>query len=141
MKKDNIYLVLIYFFIFISIKKIYDLFIIYKYPTFEDIDKQADSIDFIFVIRDILSAISFLFILYILFSFKLNKFIFTIVTLLLIQNILYFLIDKRYIYYLIDEKNLDMDTIIFIDGTFNNITNVIVFVYALYILANIFRTS
>jgi hypothetical protein len=141
MKKDNIYLVLIYFFIFTAIKKIYDVTIDYKFPTYEEKIQAPDSLKFLFTIRNIFAAISILFILFILFSFKLNTFISTIVIIFLIQNIVYFLTDKRYIKYLIDEKYINMGTIIFIDGTFNTITNVMVLLYAFYILANIFRTT
>jgi len=137
----NIYSLLICFFIFIFIKKIYDIAIIYKYPTFEDIDKQDSSLDFIFLFKDILSVTAIIFILYILFSFKVNNFIFTVVILIFIHNILYFLIDKRYIYYFVDKKNIDMDQLIFIDGTINNIANVLVLLYTIYILIQIFRTS
>jgi hypothetical protein len=140
MKYNNVYSVLIYFFIFIVIKKSYDIIIDYKFPTYEYIEQADKSLNFLFVIRDIFAFISIVFIFYILFSFKINIFILLILLFLIIQNIIYFIVDKRYIYYFIDKKNINIDSLIFIDGTINNLSNIIVILFSSYILVKIFRS-
>jgi hypothetical protein len=141
MKQDNIYLVLIYFFIFTSIKKIYDVTVDYKFPTYEDKVQAPDSLQFLFTIRDILATITILYVLYILFTFKVNIFILSILLFFFIHNILYFVVDRRYIYNFIDKKYIDMETIVFIDGTVNNLTNILIIFFTIYVLINIFRSS
>ena len=141
MKQDNIYLVLIYFFIYTSIKKIYDVTLDYKFPTYEDKVNAPDSLQFLFKIRDILATITISYVLYILFTFKVNIFILSILLFFFTHNILYFVVDRRYIYNFIDEKYIDMETIIFIDGTVNTLTNVLIILFTIYVLTNIFRSS
>jgi hypothetical protein len=140
-KNNNVYSILIIFFIFIAIKKTYDIFIDYKYPTYEYIEKADSSQQYLFTIRNLFSLSSIVFILYIIYFFKLNTFIFTILILFFIQNIMYFLIDKRYIYNFVDKENLNMNLIILIDKVFNGSLNLIVGLYAFYVLINIFRKT
>ena len=54
---------------------------------------------------------------------------------------MYFLIDKRYIYNFVDKDNLNMNLIILIDKVFNGSLNLIVGLYAFYVLINIFRKT
>jgi hypothetical protein len=140
-KNNNVYSILIIFFIFIAIKKTYDIIIDYKYPTYEYIEKADPSQKYLFTIRNLFSLSSIVFILYIICFFKLNSFIFIILILFFIQNIMYFLIDKRYIYNFVDKENLNMNVIILIDKVFNGSLNLIVALYAFYVLINIFRRT
>ena len=138
---SNVYSVLIYFFIFIAIKKVYDIVMEYNYPTYEDEQLAPKSVHFLFTLRNILAIMSMVFITLIVFSYKLNTYISVLLFLLFIHNIVHFLFEERYIFMFVDKKNIDMNTITLIDGTFNNVSNLIVVFYAFYILLKIFKSS
>ena len=141
MKDNNVYSILIYYFIFVAIKKTYDLFMEYKYPTFEDMEKANASNSFLLKLRDSLAVSSVSWGLYIIFNYKTNNYILVILSILILTNFMYFLIERRFIYYFVDKKNLNMDVVMFVDSIINNVCNLMVALYAFYVVLKIYSTN
>lgn len=140
MKNSNTYLVLIYYFIFVFIKRTIDFTAEYFYPVNQDLEYTKKNLGIfkgrnIDILREVLTFISMLLSLYIVLSFKLNTYILSILSILIISNIFYLLVDEGYIYLMFNDKK-SIDTILYIDkindNRFINVMLVSYFAYVLY---------
>jgi hypothetical protein len=134
MKNDTSYLILTRYLGFIILKKIIDVIMEIKYPTYESLSNAPKFWKFLDNVRLFLNLIDIIFIVYILYSIKLNIYLYVVFVLLLITNIFYFLVDERYLYAIIDKKNINMNTITWLDGFLGPIYNILALVYIIYIL-------
>jgi hypothetical protein len=138
MRNENVYITLIYFTIFIFTKKILDIIVEINVPTYKDLDKKSEFVKMLVKIRDLLSLVTIVSILYLFCFYKLNKYLVFLFALLLVYNIEYFLIDHRFIYYFFNNNAFNNKTIDFLDTNSDMFYNFIISVYCMYVLVVIF---
>ena len=135
---ENIYTLLIGFFIFIVYQKSFALFMEYKFPTYQDVQNSSPYWQNMYKLRVFNALISFVFIMYILLNYKANQYIFVIFSLLLISNINFFLFNNELIYYVIPRNN-DTNTFVnFMTTKTNKYLNYITALYVIYASLKIF---
>jgi len=86
------------------------------YPTYEDVLEGTPVVKNAFFLRNILSILCVLFIFYLFMKYTLNNFLYTILTIVLITCIFFFLFSDRLIYYFIKQTNTNLVTVRFIDN-------------------------
>jgi hypothetical protein len=142
MKVNNsIYILLIYFVIFLIIKNTFDTTMDVLYPTYEDVLEGTPAVKNAFFLRNILSILCVLFIFYLFMKYTLNNFLYTILTIVLITCIFFFLFSDRLIYYFIKQTNTNLVTVRFIDTYSSIIFNNVLLMYCLFIIIQIFRIN
>lgn len=137
MEKSIVYYFLICFTIFTFIKKILGAIIESDYPIRKEAEKAGPIWKIMSDFRFITNVLSLIFITTFLLSVKLNIFLYTILVLLLIGDIEYFLVDCRFITYIlnIDNNNywlkyLDKNFSLYFDSLFS--------IFSLYAITEIF---
>jgi hypothetical protein len=129
---------LIFFVVFIFIKKIVDLVVEAKFPTYNDVKKSSSFWQNLVNFDSFLQIISAIFVIYFLMFFNLNYFIKIIFIIILLQSIKYFLVEDRYIFLFIDNNNNNQKIIDLVDIYTDGLSNLIISVFALYALVKIF---
>jgi len=142
MKDTNIsslYFLLICFVIFLIVKNTFDATMDVLYPLYEDIERGNSTVKKAFVFRNILSIICMTFIFYLFINYKLNNYLCTILLLVLLTCINFFLVCDRYIYYFIKPNNNNLAIVKFLDAYGSMSFNYIILTYSLYIIIQLFR--
>jgi len=141
MKNESTYKILIIFFIFLIIKKIVDVSVEIKLPTYKNLKNEPEFWKNMVSLREVLSVFDFIFVVYILIFFKLNKFITIIMLFFLLDDIIYFLIDERLINRFIGQtyNNNNNNIINFIDIYGDMINHIIKFLFCFYVLIYVFH--
>jgi len=139
-KTDLFYTILIYYFCVILVTKVISFIINIKFPIYSEVVFSEQSIFWqtLVKIRYIYTLLLLLFKIFLLSYFKANTYITVILSLLIIQNMLYFLIDERYIYYIIPKKDIDLKVLNFIDKYGDVTIYLITFLYAFYVIIKIY---
>ena len=109
-----------------------------KFPTLEDVEKASPFWKYLFKLREVNVYINLIFIIYILYNFKINHYIFTILILLLLSSTTYFLFVKRYIYYIIKKNNDNFKIVKFMDANGSLYINAAILLYSIYAMIIIF---
>jgi hypothetical protein len=138
MEEETKYYMLIFFVVFIFIKKIVDLVVEAKFPTYNDVKKSSSFWQNLVNFDSFLQIISAIFVIYFLMFFNLNYFIKIIFIIILLQSIKYFLVEDRYIFLFIDNNNNNQKIIDLVDIYTDGLSNLIISVFALYALVKIF---
>jgi hypothetical protein len=138
MKNESTYKILIIFFIFLIIKKIVDVSVEIKLPTYKNLKNEPEFWKNMVSLREVLSVFDFIFVVYILIFFKLNKFITIIMLFFLLDDIIYFLIDERLINRFIGQT-YNNNIINFIDIYGDMINHIIKFLFCFYVLIYVFH--
>ena len=138
MEEETKYYMLIFFVVFLFFKKIIDLVVEAKFPTFEDIQKSSPFWQNLVKLESFLEIVSSIFVIYFLMFFNLNHFIKIIFIIILLHSIKFFLIEERYIFLFVDDSNNNKKIIDFIDVYMDGASNVIISMFALFALIKIF---
>ena len=138
MEEETKYYMLIFFVIFIFIKKIVDLVVEAKFPTYNDVKKSSSFWQNLVNLDSFLQIVSAIFVIYFLMFFNLNYFIKIIFIIILLQSIKYFLVEDRYIFLFIDNNNNNQKIIDLVDIYTDGSSNLIISVFALFALVKIF---
>jgi hypothetical protein len=138
MEEETKYYMLIFFVVFIFIKKIVDLVVEAKFPTYNDVKKSSSFWQNLVKLDSFLQIVSAIFVIYFLMFFNLNYFIKIIFIIILLQSIKYFLVEDRYIFLFIDNNNNNKKIIDLVDIYTDGASNLIISVFALYALVKIF---
>jgi hypothetical protein len=138
MEEETKYYMLIFFVVFIFIKKIVDLVVEAKFPTYNDVKKSSSFWQNLVKLDSFLQIVSAIFVIYFLMFFNLNYFIKIIFIIILLQSIKYFLVEDRYIFLFIDNNNNNQKIIDLVDIYTDGASNLIISVFALYALVKIF---
>ena len=138
MEEETKYYMLIFFVVFIFIKKIVDLVVEAKFPTYNDVKKSSSFWQNLVKLDSFLQIVSDIFVIYFLMFFNLNYFIKIIFIIILLQSIKYFLVEDRYIFLLIDDNNNNQKIIDLVDIYTDGSSNLIISVFALFALVKIF---
>ena len=138
MEEETKYYMLIFFVVFIFIKKIVDLVVEAKFPTYNDVKKSSSFWQNLVKLDSFLQIVSAIFVIYFLMFFNLNYFIKIIFIIILLQSIKYFLVEDRYIFLFIDNNNNNQKIIDLVDIYTDGASNLIISMFALYALVKIF---
>jgi len=138
MNKQTIYTLLILFILWLALKKSMDIIIDFKFPVY--IPPPTGFWKYFVDLRDIFTAFSMIFsvILLIILSGVTNYYIKTIIVMLLLNDVAYFLVDKRLIWNIIPENQNTRQIIDFFDIYLNSLTNLLFGLYAFYAIVTIF---
>ena len=134
----NLYTILIVYFIFLVYQKLFAIFMESKLPTYEDIKKSTPFWQNIYKLREINAFISALFIIYIFTTFKINHYIFVVLSMLLISVVNFFLFNSQYIYYFIQQNSDNNKLVQFMSSDVNVYLNYITILYVIYAVIKIF---
>jgi hypothetical protein len=136
--KNQIYEILIIFFIFMVYKKTLDFAIEVKLPTYENLDKVSLMWKNLVYIRDINAFAALLLIMYLVVTVKFNFFMYFILLILFLNNVIYFLIDRRLINKILNKKDLNNDLIQMIDIYADKFDNLVIALFCIYVMIKIF---
>ena len=138
MEEETKYYVLIFFVVFLFIKKIIDLIVEAKFPTYRNVHKSSPFWQNLVKIDTFLEIVSDIFVVYFLLFFNLNYYIKIIFIIMLIDSFSLFLIEYRYIFLFIDKNAANEEIVNLIDVYFDGSTNLLVSAFALFALVKIF---
>jgi hypothetical protein len=138
MEEETKYYMLIFFIVFLFFKKIIDLVVEAKFPTFEGVKNSSSFWQNLVKLESVLEIVSSIFVIYFLMFFNLNHFIKIIFIIILLHSIKYFLIEERYVFLFVDDSNNNKKIIDFIDIYLDGASNVIISMFALFALVKIF---
>jgi hypothetical protein len=138
MEEETKYYMLIFFVVFTFIKKIVDLVVEAKFPTYNDVKKSSSFWQNLVKLDSFLQIVSAIFVIYFLMFFNLNYFIKIIFIIILLHSIKYFLVEDRYIFLFIDDSNSNQKIIDLVDIYSDGLSNLIISVFALFALVKIF---
>lgn len=138
MEQETKYYMLIFFVVFLLIKKIIDLVVEAKFPTYKNVKKASPFWQNLVKIDTFLEIVSDIFVVYFLLFFNLNYYIKIIFMIMLIDSFSLFLIEYRYIYLFIDKNETNEKMVHLIDVYFDGSTNLLVSAFALFALVKIF---
>ena len=138
MKNENVYDSLILFVIFIFIKKLVSLAVEIKLPTYKDLNKTSTFWHNLVKLRTFFEIITFIWSSYFLLNYNLNFYIRIIFFIISIHSILYFLVDERLIYLFLNKSEKIKETVYLLDTYGDSIENLIVAMFAFYVLVTIF---
>ena len=139
MKNEELYMVLIYYFIFLTFQK--------AYSATMDVDLIADIIPnshldlHLDIFRQILSASNLMIIVYIFCNFKLNLFLIAILSTLFIKSMCFFLLQKKYIYHITNNKSYIVEYISTNFKWINLYSSLIYIAFGIYLISKIFNVS
>ncbi len=136
--KNQIYGLLIIFFIFMVFKKTLDFGVEIKLPTYDNLDKVSNFWKGLVYIRDINALIALLFITYLIINFRFNFFMYFVFFVLFLNNIIYFLIDRRFIYKIVNKKELNNTIIELIDVYADKFDNLVIVLFCIYVMIKLF---
>jgi hypothetical protein len=136
--KNQIYEILIIFFIFMVYKKTLDFAIEIKLPTYENLDKVSVFWKNLVYIRDINAFAVLLLIMYLVVTVKFNFFMNFILLILFLNNVIYFLIDRRLINKILNKKDLNNELIQLIDIYADKFDNLVIALFCIYVMIKIF---
>ena len=134
----DLYTILVVYFIFLVYQKLFAIFMESKLPTYEDIKKSTPFWQNIYKLREINAFISALFIIYIFTTFKINHYIFVVLSMLLISVVNFFLFNSQYIYYFIQQNSDNNKLVQFMSSDVNVYLNYITILYVIYAVIKIF---
>jgi hypothetical protein len=137
---SSLYFLLICFVIFLIVKNTYDATLDVLYPLYEDIENGNSTVKKAFILRNILSIMCVTFILFLFLNYKLNKYLYVILSIVLLTCISFFLFCDRFIFYFIKQNKRNLDIVKFIDAYGSMALNYILLMYSLFIIIQIFRT-
>jgi len=135
MKEEKAFFALIYYIIFIFFKRIFDLVVSIKYPEEENVTERGIILT---RIRLLLSCITTVWILYILFAYKYNTRIYLFILLIESSTLFYFLFEKKIIYNFIDKEKIDQNIIKNIDREGGIILNIIFLIIYSFLMVKLF---
>jgi hypothetical protein len=138
MEEETKYYMLIFFVVFLFFKKIIDLVVEAKFPTYEGVKNSSSFWQNLVKLESVLEIVSSIFVIYFLMFFNLNHFIKIIFIIILLHSIKYFLIEERYVFLFVDDSNNNKKIIDFIDIYLDGASNVIISMFALFALVKIF---
>jgi hypothetical protein len=138
MEEETKYYTLIFFVVFLFFKKIIDLVVEAKFPTYEGVKNSSSFWQNLVKLESVLEIVSSIFVIYFLMFFNLNHFIKIIFIIILLHSIKYFLIEERYVFLFVDDSNNNKKIIDFIDIYLDGASNVIISMFALFALVKIF---
>jgi hypothetical protein len=139
MKNEELYATLIFYFIFLTFQK--------AYSATMDVDLIADIIPnskfdvYLNAFRQFLSGINLMIIIYIFYNFKLNLFLITILSLLFIKSLCFFLLQKKYIYYVTNNKSSFVEYVSTHFKWINLYSSLIYIAFGIYLVSKIFDIS
>ena len=134
----DLYTILVVYFIFLVYQKLFAIFMESKLPTYEDIKKSTPFWQNIYKLREINAFISALFIIYIFTTFKINHYIFVVLSMLLISVVNFFLFNSQYIYYIMQKTNDNDKLVKFMSTKANLYFMYITILYVFYALIKVF---
>jgi hypothetical protein len=139
MKNEELYMVLIFYFIFLTFQK--------AYSATMDVDLIADIIPnthldlHLDIFRQILSASNLMIIIYIFCNFKLNLFLIAILSSLFIKSLCFFLLQKKYIYYVTNNRSSFVEYVSSHFKWINLYSSLIYIAFGIYLISKIFDIS
>lgn len=92
-------------------------------------------------VDDILNVIIIIFIFYIMFSYKLNYYIITILLIIFASSIQYFLINRDFIFLFIEDNSNNRMIENYIDLYYDSIQHFVLTMYIMYLLIRIYGPS
>jgi hypothetical protein len=135
---DDLYIILIIYFIFLVYQKALAIFMESKFPTYEDIQKTTPFWQNVYKLREINAFISLMFIIYIFTNFKVNHYTFVVLCMLLLSVVNFFLFNSNYIYYIIQKNSANDKFVHFMTTKTNVYLNYITVLYVIYAMIRIF---
>jgi hypothetical protein len=135
---DDLYIILIIYFIFLVYQKALAIFMESKFPTYEDIQKTTPFWQNVYKLREINAFISLMFIIYIFTNFKVNHYTFVVLCTLLLSVVNFFLFNSNYIYYIIQKNSANDKFVHFMTTKTNVYLNYITVLYVIYAMIQIF---
>ena len=135
---DDLYTILIIYFIFLVYQKSLAIFMENKFPTYEDIQKTTPFWKNVYKLREINALISLLFIIYIFTNFKVNHYTFVVLCMLLLSVVNFFLFNSNYVYYIIQQNTANDKFVHFMSTKTNVYLNYITILYVIYAMIRIF---
>jgi hypothetical protein len=132
MQSENEIVIYVSYIIFVFFKRIYDLYISFKYPTEINIKSgfEFDLIEF----RKILAYFSLSWLLYMLLFFKLNHNMITLLYVILASILYYLLFEEDFIYYFIDKSKTNQKLMRYLDQQGAIIVNTIFLILYFYLV-------
>ena len=124
----------VYFVIFIIIQRTFSTFVEIKYPKDQTITSKDSYGLTMTKIRTVLNIISILFIIYILSTCDIHPFLQFIFIILILNNIRYFLFDRKYIYFFINKNKANDSFVNYMDINGNKIGTMILANVTLFLL-------
>jgi hypothetical protein len=109
-----------------------------KFPTYEDIQKTTPFWQNVYKLRVINTFISLLFIIYIFTNFKVNRYTFVVLCMLLLSVVNFFLFNNNYVYYIIEKNSANDKFVQFMSKKTNVYLNYITVLYVIYAMIQIF---
>ena len=134
----NLYTILIIYFIFVLFQKPFNIFMGYKFPTYEDIEQATPFWKNLYKLRVLTMFISITIIAYIFTNFKVNHYTVVILCLFLANNINFLLFSNHYIYYIIQKNDENNKFVRFMSSKTNVYLNCITILYVFYAIFKIF---
>jgi hypothetical protein len=134
----DLYTILIIYFVFLVYQKSLALFMENKFPTYEDIQKTTPFWQNVYKLRVINTFISLLFIIYIFTNFKVNRYTFVVLCMLLLSVVNFFLFNNNYVYYIIEKNSANDKFVQFMSKKTNVYLNYITVLYVIYAMIQIF---
>lgn len=136
---DQVYQILIYYFIFAFFQRMLAVYVSYNLDSIhEDINNASPFMQYLFRIRQILSFVNVFFITYIFYNFKLNNYIFVLLFLLFIKSLEFIIIGTGWIFYFIEENEDNKYVTNFIDNQIGFYINIFTYFYILYLLLKLY---
>jgi hypothetical protein len=135
---DDLYTILIIYFVFLVYQKSLAIFMESKFPTYEDIKNSTPFWQNVYKLREINAFISLMFIIYIFTNFKVNHYTFVVLCMLLLSVVNFFLFNSNYIYYIIQKNSANDKFVHFMTTKTNVYLNYITVLYVIYAMIQIF---
>ena len=135
---EDLYTILIIYFIFLVYQKSLAIFMESKFPTYEDIKKTTPFWQNVYKLREINAFISLMFIIYIFTNFKVNHYTFVVLCMLLLSVVNFFLFNSHYVYYIIQKNSANDKFVKFMSTETNVYLNYITVLYVIYAMIQIF---
>jgi hypothetical protein len=130
--EDKAFHTLILFFSFLVLKKIIDIYIITVLPTYDVLKRESIFWKIFVKIRNLFSLITLIFGITILYTLKLNTFLYTLFIMIILSNLFYFLFDYKWIYVFFN-KSPDLERFRYLMNKYvDNVFSVILAIYAVY---------
>ena len=135
---EDLYTILIIYFVFLVYQKSLAIFMESKFPTYEDIKKTTPFWQNVYKLREINAFISLMFIIYIFTNFKVNHYTFVVLCMLLLSVVNFLLFNSHYVYYIIQQNSANDKFVKFMSTETNVYLNYITVLYVIYAMIQIF---
>ena len=134
-------MILIYFTICVFIQKVFGFIIEILFSSHKLQNSSPPLMKFFVSVDDILNVIIIIFIFYIMFSYKLNYYIITILLIIFASSIQYFLINRDFIFLFIEDNSNNRMIENYIDLYYDSIQHFVLTMYIMYLLIRIYGPS